>query len=62
MKVKVYAIILANKPSPRTPMYNNEWRISETKLVHTAIAICGVKIEHSRLKPMETREEFVTSY
>jgi hypothetical protein len=34
-------------------MYNNEWRIIEIKLVHTTIAICGVKIEHSRLKSIK---------
>jgi hypothetical protein len=32
--------MLRIKPSPRKPMYNNEWRISETSLVPTAGAIC----------------------
>jgi hypothetical protein len=45
-----------NKSNKRTPMDNNEWRISDTNLVPTASAICGVKTEHSRLKPTEAYE------
>jgi hypothetical protein len=42
--------------------YNNEWRISGTSLVPTATAICGVKTEHPRPKPIETYEESIRSY
>jgi hypothetical protein len=28
IKVKIYATIPGNKPNPREPMHNNEWRIS----------------------------------
>jgi hypothetical protein len=42
-EVKIYARNLANKSSPRKPVYSNEWRISGTNLVHPTSAICGVK-------------------
>jgi hypothetical protein len=41
MKAKVYATDLANKLAPRLPMYNNEWRISETSVVPTTSTIWG---------------------
>jgi hypothetical protein len=50
---------LANKSSPKTPVCDSEWRMSETNLVPSAI--CGVKTEHWRPKPTETCEEPVTS-
>jgi hypothetical protein len=62
MEVKIYATNLTNKPSPRAPMYNNDWRISETNLVPAACAVCGVKTEHTRLWPLQIYKESLTSY
>jgi hypothetical protein len=50
------ATTLANKPSKRKPMYNNEWKIGEINLVPTTNAIYGVKTEHSRHKHIETSD------
>jgi hypothetical protein len=61
IKMERYATNLAMKPSSPNPMCNNECRISESRLVPTAWAICGRKNEHSRPKPTETYEEFVAS-
>jgi hypothetical protein len=43
-------------------VYNNEQRINHTSLVPTASTICRVKTKHSRLKPVETCEEYITYY
>jgi hypothetical protein len=45
---------------PTTPLYNNEWGISETNFVPTASAVCGAKTKHSRLI-IKTYEESVVS-
>jgi hypothetical protein len=34
MEVQIYASNLANRPVPRPPVYNNEWKICETNLEH----------------------------
>jgi hypothetical protein len=54
MEVNIYATNLDNKLSMKFK-YSNKWRIGETNIVPTASAICGVKTEHSRLKPIETK-------
>jgi hypothetical protein len=61
MEVKICATNPATRPSPQA-MYGDEWRISETNLVPIAGAICGVKTKHSRIEPVETHDESVTSY
>jgi hypothetical protein len=61
-KVNIYTANLANKSSPQKPVHSNEWRISETSLVPTVSAICGIKPKHSRLKPIKACEEFATTW
>jgi hypothetical protein len=39
---------------PMTPKQCNKWRINETSNVPTVRAICGVKMEHSRLNWIKT--------
>jgi hypothetical protein len=51
MELKMYATNLAKKPDVITPVYNDEWGISETNLVPNTSVICRYKTEHSRLKP-----------
>jgi hypothetical protein len=46
IKMDFYATNLAMNPSSRIPLCNNEWRISESRLVPTASAVCGVINEH----------------
>jgi hypothetical protein len=55
--MKIYAINLANIPSPWTPVYNYEWWIIERNIVPTTSAICKVKTEDWRLKYMHTYDE-----
>jgi hypothetical protein len=62
IEVDVYATNLANKPCPRRSLHSNELRINETNLVRTDNAICGMKPEHSKRKPVETCEESGTSW
>jgi hypothetical protein len=45
IEVDVYATDLANKPCPQRPMHSIELRISETSLVPTDNAVCGVKTQ-----------------
>jgi hypothetical protein len=57
MEVKMYATNLAKKPDGITPVYKDEWRISETNLLPNTSAICRYKTDHSLLKPIENYEE-----
>jgi hypothetical protein len=51
---KIYATNLTDEAGKRKSMYDNDWRIIVSHAVPNASAICGVKIEHPKLKHVYT--------